>query len=82
VASEAGKRAASEAYRRTSIARRDAHRFTQGRSPGFRAGARRLRRIAFPCPSGGAVAHVIRLISITVAGAAPALDESAPDFPF
>jgi len=25
---------------------------------------------------------VIRLISITVAGAAPALDESAPDFPF
>jgi hypothetical protein len=25
---------------------------------------------------------VIRLDSITVAGAAPALDESAPDFPF
>jgi hypothetical protein len=28
------------------------------------------------------VAHVIRMISITVAGAAPALDESAPVFPF
>jgi hypothetical protein len=28
------------------------------------------------------VAHVIRLISITVAGAAPGLDESTPDFPF
>jgi hypothetical protein len=26
--------------------------------------------------------HLIRLFSITVAGAAPALDESAPDFPF
>src|SRR5262249_34037803 len=35
-----------------------------------------------PAPSAGAVAHVIRLISITVAGAAPVLDESAPDFPF
>src|SRR2546429_1146602 len=30
----------------------------------------------------GAVADVIRVISITVAGAAPALDESAPVFPF
>jgi len=28
------------------------------------------------------VAHVISLVSITVAGAAPALDESTPDFPF
>src|SRR5215469_8076861 len=41
-----------------------------------------LRADRLPAPDLGAVAHVIRLISITVAGAAPALDESAPDFPF
>src|SRR4029077_9057823 len=54
---------------------------TRGRSPGSRAGgippADRL-----PAPATGAVAHVIRLISVTVAGAAPGLDESSPDFPF
>src|ERR1700730_15115100 len=82
VTSEAGRRAVSEAYRRTRIARRDAHRLTRRPVSGLSSRSLRLRRIAFPRPVKGAVAHVIRLISITVAGAAPALDESAPDFPF
>ena len=54
---------------------------TQGRSPGSRAGERTPRRIAFPRRSWRS-GHVIRLISVTVAGAAPGLDESSPDFPF
>jgi hypothetical protein len=33
-------------------------------------------------PSTGTVAQLIHPVSITVAGAAPALDESVPDFPF
>jgi Protein of unknown function (DUF3429) len=53
------------------------------------AGLRALERrpdaswwIAFPHPFRAVQWLVIRLISITVAGAAPGLDESAPDFPF
>jgi hypothetical protein len=38
-------------------------------------------RIAFPHPLQ-VQWLMIRIVSITVAGAAPALDESAPDFPF
>jgi len=81
VASEAGRRAVSEAYRRTSIARRD------GPSVNAKAGLRalerelRLRRIAFPHPSRCS-GSCDPLDLDTVAGAAPALDESAPDFPF
>src|SRR4029077_15961732 len=51
VASEAGRRAVSEAYRRTSIARRDAHRLTLRPVSGLSSGSLRLRRIAFPHPS-------------------------------
>src|SRR4029077_11684475 len=49
--SEAGRRAVSEAYRRTSIARRDAHRLTLRPVSGLSSGSLRLRRIAFPHPS-------------------------------
>jgi hypothetical protein len=66
----------------TRIARRDAHRLMP--EAGLRA--LELERdsgwIAFPRLRRVQWLRVIRLISITVAGAAPALDESAPDFPF
>ena len=74
----------AQAWTANRIARRDAHRLMP--EAGLRALEleRYSRWIAFPrrLPRQAQWLCVIRRISITVAGAAPALDESTPDFPF